>query len=65
MFEVANLATEGSLKMGMSSFEALLERVNKWAPEPQSKPAYMKVSKGQSQAEIAAAAFLILYMVLG
>ena len=36
-----------------------------WTSEPQSKPGQMKVSKGQSQPEIVAAAFLILYMVLG
>ena len=33
--------------------------------EPQSKPGQMKVSKGQSQPEVVAAAILILYMVLG
>ena len=33
--------------------------------EPQSKPGQVKVSKEQSQPEIAAAAVLILYMVLG
>ena len=35
------------------------------AKEPQSKPGQMKVNKGQSQPEIVAAAFDILYMVLG
>ena len=33
--------------------------------QPQSKPGQMKVSKGQSQPEIVAAAFLLLCMVLG
>ena len=33
--------------------------------EPQSKPGWIKVSKGQSQPQIAAAAFLTPYMVLG
>ena len=32
--------------------------------QPQSKPGQMKVSEGQSQPQIAAAAFLILYMAL-
>ena len=32
---------------------------------PQSKPGWMKVSKGQSQPEIVAATFLNLHMVLG
>ena len=32
--------------------------------EPQSKPRQMKVSKGQSQPELVAAAFLILHMAL-
>ena len=34
-------------------------------PEPESKHGELEGSKGQSQPEIAAAAVLILYMVLG
>ena len=49
----------------LDTFVKDLGHVSESAVEPQSKPGWMKVGKGQSQPEIVAAAFRILYLVRG